>query len=177
MVSASGLRTRLSLLQGLGGFAAALGLFDGAAPHEFQQARFQAEVGFPQARRRRRSRCLPRCAIRRCARASRCPGDDRTSRNICGASHEGTCTPLVMWPMGTCLPAYRERGRSTWRAKLRRAARKPRWRGGKASGPAPSCRILRWIAGMFTAQRHETRRARGPAPRAAGQDALRSVRR
>ncbi len=43
-------------------------------------------------------------------------------RDICGASQDGTCTPFVIWPIGTASSFCPDRVRSTSRGKPRHAA-------------------------------------------------------
>ena len=100
---------------------------------------------FPTARRRRRCRSPAQTsgsphALQPVGAES---GGRRAAASAAPAS-VGTCTPLVMWPIGISLLVRHGPEPGPHRAATRRrAAPTRRWRGATASAPAPSCRTSR----------------------------------
>ena len=174
IVSASGLSTRPSRCKVSCGFPAPLGLLHRPPPHELDEPRFQAKVRLPQLAVVHIFDALPDLAHRR-----RCCMPARPQMPVVQPEHLRRQPRRHMHAVGDVADRNRifrlarDTGRSTSRAKLRRAAPTPHWRAAKASAPARSCRILRADCDGFSRPRPmQTVRATAPAPRAADRDAL-----
>jgi len=98
-------------------FVATLRLLLGPPPYKIEQLDLQREVRFPKLAVIDFLNLLPGAGV-----AAVClPVDPEIAivqPDICGASQDGTCTPLVMWPMGTASSGRPDRDTSTWRGRL-----------------------------------------------------------
>ena len=117
----------------------------------------------------------PELGLAACAPASRGRGGGRRPGASAAASQVGTCTPLVMWPIGTCssVPAGIER-RPHRARDLRRAATTRRWRARQSfSASTVMQNGLAVVVRVDAAEAHEVVVAEVRAPRAAGRGAPR----